>query len=114
MAANALIAGGTPFDAIMAASDMIAISAIRALNGVGRSVPGDVAVVGFDDIQLAAFNNPPLTTIRQDIAQGARLLVENIARIIAGETVASIEMPGVLIERQSTRPKLAGGAGAEQ
>jgi len=114
VAANALIAGGTPFDAIMAASDMIAISAIRALNGVGRSVPGDVAVVGFDDIQLAAFNNPPLTTIRQDIAQGARLLVENIARIIAGETVASIEMPGVLIERQSTRPKLAGGAGAEQ
>jgi DNA-binding LacI/PurR family transcriptional regulator len=106
-AVNELIASGVAFDAIMAASDMIAISAIRALNSVGRSVPGDVAVVGFDDIQLAAFSNPPLTTIRQDIAGGARQLVDNIARVIAGEPVGSVEMPGLLIERQSALPKAA-------
>jgi DNA-binding LacI/PurR family transcriptional regulator len=102
-AAVGLIAGPARFDAIMASSDVIAISAIRALNAAGRAVPDDVGVVGFDDIAMAAFNNPPLTTVRQDFSEGARLLVQNMASVIAGQAVASIEMPSLLIERQSTR-----------
>jgi len=102
-AARGLIAGGAQFDAVMAASDVIAISAMRALTEAGRPAPDAVGVVGFDDIQMAAFTTPPLTTIRQDIAGGARLLVENIASVIAGREVQSVEMPGRLIERQSTR-----------
>jgi DNA-binding LacI/PurR family transcriptional regulator len=100
--ATRLIASAVGFDAVMAASDVIAISTIRALGAAGRRVPEDVAVVGFDDIQLASFNNPPLTTVRQDIAEGARLLVANVQRIIAGEKVGSVEMPSHLVIRQST------------
>lgn len=105
--ASALIADGPQFDAVMAASDVIAISAIRALNAAGRRVPEDVAVVGFDDIQMAEFNNPPLTTIRQDIAEGAKLLVRQISEVIAGRPVESIEMLPLLVERQSTRKIIA-------
>jgi DNA-binding LacI/PurR family transcriptional regulator len=102
-AARGLIGSGVAFDAVMASSDVIAISAMHALAAAGRAVPDEVGVVGFDDIQMAAFTTPSLTTIRQDIASGARLLVENIASVIAGRAVQSVEMPGQLIERQSTR-----------
>jgi DNA-binding LacI/PurR family transcriptional regulator len=101
--ARTLIGSGVPFDAVVASSDVIAISAMRALAESGRPVPEAVGVVGFDDIQMAAFTTPPLTTIHQDIAGGARLLVESIAGVIAGQAVESVEMPGRLIERQSTR-----------
>jgi DNA-binding LacI/PurR family transcriptional regulator len=107
-AAQALIAGEAQFDAVMAASDVIAISAMHALAAAGRSVPDEVGVVGFDDIQMAAFTTPSLTTIRQDIAGGARLLVENAASVIAGRAVESVEMPGRLMVRQSTRGQALG------
>jgi DNA-binding LacI/PurR family transcriptional regulator len=100
-AASGLIESGVAFDAIFAASDVIAISAIRALGAAGRQVPNDVAVVGFDDIQLASYSNPPLTTIRQNIPEGARLLVRNISDAIAGRPLSSVEMPSELVIRQS-------------
>lgn len=108
-AAQTLLASGVAFDAVMASSDVIAISAMRVLAEAGRPVPDEIGVVGFDDIQMAAFTAPTLTTIRQDIAEGARLLVEHIANVVAGRPVDSIEMPGQLIVRQSTR-KPSGGA----
>ena len=61
-----LIDAGMPFDAVFAASDLIAMGVIHALQDRGVSVPQDVAVVGFDDIASAADFNPALTTIRQD------------------------------------------------
>ena len=61
-----LLASGVPFDAVFAASDLIAIGVIGALRERGISVPEDVAVVGFDDIASAAHFNPPLTTVQQD------------------------------------------------
>ena len=72
-----LLALADPPTAVFAAADMMAVGAIRAIQAAGLSVPGDVAVVGFDDIRLAELLSPPLTTIRQDmvgigLAAGAR------------------------------------------
>ena len=65
-AAVRLMRREVPFDAIVCASDLMAIGAIRALAESGRRVPDDVAVTGFDDILAAGFCNPPLTTVTQD------------------------------------------------
>jgi DNA-binding LacI/PurR family transcriptional regulator len=96
------IASGTAFDAVVAATDIIAISAMRAIAGSGLSIPRDVAVVGFDDIAMAAHVHPSLTTVRQDFARGASLLVDLVLRRVAGEDTRSIVLPGELVVREST------------
>ncbi|MEO8465707.1 MAG: LacI family DNA-binding transcriptional regulator [Gammaproteobacteria bacterium] len=101
---RALAAGKARFDAIFAASDVIAISAIRALTDAGRSVPRDVAVVGFDGIAMAAHTNPPLTTVRQDLERGAKALVDLVFRRIAGEDTPSVVTPTELLVRESSTP----------
>ena len=88
-------------DGIFAASDVIAMSALRALDAVGCRVPQDVSVIGYDDIMLARFTSPPLTTVRQDVADGARLLVDTLFRRMAGEDVGSSVLAPVMILRQS-------------
>jgi DNA-binding LacI/PurR family transcriptional regulator len=104
-AVQRLLARKVDFDAIVAASDVIAITAIHALIASGRSIPGDVGVVGFDDIQLARYNSPPVTSVAQDIAAGARHLADGVTAMIAGREVASIEMPCRLVVRQSSGAK---------
>lgn len=104
-AANRLIECGVPFDSIVAASDVIALSAARALTGRGLRVPQDVALVGFDDIEIAAYTTPALTTIRQDLPRAASLLVQNMCALIGGATVDSIELPARLIVRETTPPR---------
>jgi DNA-binding LacI/PurR family transcriptional regulator len=89
------------FDALFAVTDVIAIDAMRALEDNGRSIPGDVAVVGFDDISLAAHVTPPLTTVRQDIQQAAEGLVGGIVGLIEGAPVESSLMPAKLVVRVS-------------
>ena len=98
----AFIASGVPFDAVFAFSDVIALGAIHVLHDVGRSVPGDVAVVGFDDIVLARHSAPPLTTIRQDLAYGARVMVDLLFRRMAGEDAPSTLAPVELVVRGSS------------
>lgn len=98
---RALLAGRRRFDAVVAASDVIALNAIRAITTSGLSVPKDVAVVGFDDISLASYVHPPLTAIRQDTLLGARALVDLLFRRIAGEDAPSVTMPTELIVRES-------------
>jgi DNA-binding LacI/PurR family transcriptional regulator len=93
------------FDAVFAATDLIAISVLRALTASGLSVPQDVAVVGFDDIPTAAYSNPALTTIRQDLRRGAELLVGLLLRRLQGEEAASEMLPTQLIVRESTAPR---------
>lgn len=88
-------------DGIFAASDVIAMSAMRAAADRGLRVPHDIAVVGYDDIGLAAHVVPPLTTIRQDVERGARTLVDLLLRRIAGEPAAAVTMPPELILRSS-------------
>jgi DNA-binding LacI/PurR family transcriptional regulator len=101
-AIRAFIGSGGSFDAMFCATDVIAASALRALTASGLAVPRDVAVVGFDDIALAAHANPPLTTVRQDLQRGARLMVDLLFRRLAGEETPSATMPAELVVRQSS------------
>jgi DNA-binding LacI/PurR family transcriptional regulator len=100
-AGQQLLDSGAPLDAVFAASDLIAIGIIGALRDRGISVPGEVAVVGFDDIAMAAHFNPPLTTVQQDTQQAAALLVDNVIRLIEGEPVVSQLITPRLIVRAS-------------
>ena len=97
-----LIASGAQFDAIFAGSDLIAIGAMRALAEAGLSVPGDVAVVGFDDIPSASLTSPPLTTIQQDTRGAGERLVETLLAQIEGEDLPPARLPTRLIVRGSS------------
>jgi DNA-binding LacI/PurR family transcriptional regulator len=88
-------------DGIVAASDVIAMSALRALAAHGKRVPQDVGVVGYDDVLIASYTTPSLTTIRQDVAMGARTMVDLLFRRIEGAQVHSVVMPPELILRDS-------------
>jgi LacI family transcriptional regulator len=77
-----LLAAEEPFTALFAFNDISAIGAIRALREAGRSVPEDVSVVGFDDIQSAAFQNPALTTVRQPLRNMGIIAAETLLRRI--------------------------------
>lgn len=101
-AVRGLVASRVEFDGVVAGSDVIAMSAIRALMESGLAVPDQVGVVGFDDIEMAAYTVPPLTTIRQDLARGALLLVDKVIAAAAGEKPDSVEMPAELIVRGSS------------
>lgn len=94
--------GRPPIDALFASSDVLAMAAITALKERGLSVPEDVAVVGFDDIALAAWYNPPLTTVRQHIAEGGRLLVERMMERLEGRKVAPVMLAPELVIRGSS------------
>lgn len=96
-----LLARGIEFDALFAASDLLAIGAMRALAEAGLRVPDDVAVVGFDDIPRARFANPPLTTVIQDTLAAGELLVDTLLSDIAGEAIENRMMPARLAIRQS-------------
>lgn len=92
---------GIEFDAVFAASDLIAIGALRALQEAGVEVPRDVAVVGFDDIPAASHTNPPLTTVVQDTRRAGDLLVETLLRQIAGDPADNSVIPTRLVVRKS-------------
>jgi len=100
---QSLLALPEPPTAIFAAADMMALGAIRTAQAAGLSVPGDLAVVGFDDIQVAEMLSPPLTTIRQNmvgIGQAAgRALVEQIENPDATPPV--LTLPVELVVRES-------------
>ncbi|MFT5297101.1 MAG: DNA-binding LacI/PurR family transcriptional regulator [Colwellia sp.] len=100
-AALQLINNGEKFDAIMAASDLIAVGAMRALQENGISVPEEVAVFGFDDIPVASFTFPALTTARQDTMLAGELLVEKLLALVNGEEAKTELMPTKLVVRQS-------------
>jgi DNA-binding LacI/PurR family transcriptional regulator len=101
-AAQKLLSRGKKFDAIFAASDLIAIGAMRALAEVGLSVPRDVAVVGFDDIPAASFTAPPLTTVMQDMRLAGEALVETVLAQVEERATPSPILPTRLVVRAST------------
>ena len=103
-ATQSLIASGAHFDAIFAASDLIAIGAMRALKEAGRLVPDDIAVVGFDDIPAASLTTPPLTTVMQDIGAAGQALVETLLAQIEGRDLPPRRLAGRLIVRGSSAP----------
>jgi DNA-binding LacI/PurR family transcriptional regulator len=96
-----LIEDDVNFDGIVAASDVIAMGAIRALHRRGINVPKDVSIIGYDDVQLAAYSTPALTTIRQDVTKAGNRLVSKALRMAAGEKMRSELLPTELIVRES-------------
>jgi DNA-binding LacI/PurR family transcriptional regulator len=100
-AACQLLDRGEPFDAIVAASDLIAIGAMRALQERHIDVPGKVSVVGFDDIPAASLASPPLTTVMQDTRLAGELLVDTLLQSIRGEPAEDRTLPTKLIVRRS-------------
>lgn len=101
-ATRSLIANNIKFNSLFAASDLIAIGAIRALKEAGIKVPEDVHVVGFDNIAVASFTNPPLTTVQQDTTLAGQMLVNNLLKLIRGEVVENTLLPPSLIIRGSS------------
>ncbi len=91
-------------DAIFAASDSIALGAMRAIEDVGLRIPHDVAIIGFDDLQFAEKANPPLTTIRQPIRRMGKLAVEMLHDIVTNKPLqpSRVSVPTELIVRAST------------
>lgn len=104
-AALSLLQRRLPFDAIFGASDLIAIGAMKALEEAGMRIPQDVAVMGFDDIPMASYTHPPLTTVQQDTLLAGELLVENLLMLVDGERPESMLLPGKLIVRGSCGAK---------
>jgi DNA-binding LacI/PurR family transcriptional regulator len=100
-AARKLLASGVDFDAIFAASDLIAFGAMNCLGKHGIAVPEQVSVVGFDDVPAASYFTPALTTVRQDTLRAAEGLVDGLLHMIDGERVVSMLLPPSLIIRDS-------------
>jgi DNA-binding LacI/PurR family transcriptional regulator len=97
-----LLGRSVPFDAIFAASDVAAIGALHALQAIGRSVPKDVAIVGFDDIPAASLASPPLTTVTQDARQAGEALVETLIDSVEHGRAESRVLPVRLTIRESS------------
>jgi DNA-binding LacI/PurR family transcriptional regulator len=104
-ATRQLFQSGRWHDAIFAASDLLAIAAIQALADLDIRVPEHVSVVGYDDIAVAAYTSPALTTVRQDTASGGRALVENLLAALNGEKPRDVVLPTELVIRRSCGAK---------
>ena len=97
-----LIKNGAPaFDGVFAASDLLAMGAIRALTENQLRVPQDVSVVGYDDTPGAASFVPPLTSVHQYLRDGGVLLARKILALMQGEAVTSEMLPTMLVARQT-------------
>lgn len=92
---------GPSLDGIVCASDGIAMATISILHERGVQVPQVIAITGYDDLAIATQTVPQLTTVRQDVARGARLMVEMLMRRIAGEITDSVVMEPELVIRGS-------------
>ncbi len=100
-AVSDLMDRGVAFDGIVATSDMLAIGAMRALGQRGLCVPQDVSVVGYDDIDVASYSSPSLTTIRQDVNKAGHQLVAKVLRQLSGHNSPSERLQTELIVRGS-------------
>jgi len=111
-AARALLALPRPPTAIVAFNDKVAIGAMDAAAERGLRVPGDLSVVGFDDLELSRVVTPRLTTVRQPLEEMARMGAELLLRLIDGREIDTlhVELATELIVRASTGPPAAGAA----
>lgn len=97
-----ILAREPEIDGVFAASDLMAAGAIRTLRLAGRTVPDDVAVVGFDDVELAEHTEPPLTTVRQPVGDVIRIVTEMLIRQIHGGPAEDpVVLPVTLVARDS-------------
>jgi DNA-binding LacI/PurR family transcriptional regulator len=88
-------------DGVFANNDLMAVGAINVLHEQGRRVPQDVAVVGYDDLSIAKFNSPPLTTISQNLPMVGKMLAQNLIQNIETGVVTNATIPAELVVRKS-------------
>lgn len=104
-AMNSLLDLREPPTAVCCYNDMTALGTMRAIRMRGLRVPEDISVVGFDDLFLAAYTEPPLTTIRQPMRRMGQLAMESLVQLMTGqESVSQIHIPAEMIVRESTAP----------
>ncbi len=96
-----LLARGVKLDAVFAASDLLAIGAMQALADAGLHVPDDVSVVGFDDLPIATFTSPKLTTVLQNTKLAGEILVDRLLKQIRGEPAESAMLSADVVIRRS-------------
>lgn len=89
-------------DAIVCASDLIAIGVLRAMRDQGLVCPTDIAVVGYDNIPVSEYTTPPMTTVQQNTKLAGEMLVSNLIKLINGEQVSDQLMPAELIIRSTS------------
>ncbi|MGH9521679.1 MAG: LacI family DNA-binding transcriptional regulator [Terriglobales bacterium] len=110
-AAQQLLANRAPFTAIFCFNDVSAIGAIRALRDAGLKVPQDVSIIGFDDIQAAAFQNPGLTTVRQPLrkmgALAAQCVLQRIQAAADGGSSRMVIEPELVVRNSTAPPREA-------
>ena len=97
-----LINHTTDFDAMFAASDLVALTAIAILSARGRRVPQDVAVVGYDDLPLASLVHPTLTSVRQPMTDAGVALVDSVLAAKAGASATTVVLQTELVVRESS------------
>jgi DNA-binding LacI/PurR family transcriptional regulator len=100
-AVDALVRRGVKFDGVVAASDQIALGAVRALQHAGLSVPGDVSVIGFDNVPFSRYSRPALSTIAQDTMKAGRLMVSKLLDHGGATAGRSERVPTDLIVRET-------------
>jgi LacI family transcriptional regulator len=104
-AAQGLLTSNDPPTAVFAANDLMAIEVIRVATGLGLRVPGDLSVIGFDNVPESALSEPPLTTIEQELQRMGEVAVEMLIACIKRRPVEPrVVLPTRLIERQSCGP----------
>ena len=108
-AAARLLERDAPFTALFAHSDLIALGAIRQLRDAGLRVPDDVSVVGYDDLPVAEYVEPALTTVHQPMREVGALAVGFVLDQLSGVAAPTTEahlLPALLVARQSVRARL--------
>jgi LacI family transcriptional regulator len=103
-----LIASGSKFSALFAYNDLAAIGSIRAIREAGLEVPRDISIVGFDDIEAANYHYPPLTTVRQPLAEMGQIAAKALMQAIEGKPgPEEIAVKPQLMVRSSSAPVLS-------
>ncbi|MEU7298164.1 LacI family DNA-binding transcriptional regulator [Streptomyces exfoliatus] len=97
----ALLANHPDLEGVFAANDNMGAGALRTLREAGRPVPGDVAVVGFDDLAVARIADPPLTTVHQPIEALGREMARMLVALIGGQDPTPLILPTRLVTRAS-------------
>jgi LacI family transcriptional regulator len=105
-AGSELLSLPEPPSAIFASSDQMAFGVFEAIRQRGLRVPNDVSVVGFDDLPEVRWSSPPLTTVRQPLAEMGALAARTVLRLAAGDQIESprVELATELVVRESTAP----------
>ncbi|WP_437477128.1 SpoIIE family protein phosphatase [Sorangium sp. So ce1014] len=102
VAMSEILARGVELDAVLAANDNMALGAIELLKAQGRDVPRDLLVCGFDDVGVARYAKPSLTTVRQPIQRLGEIALETVLRMLDGERVPELRTQPIELTRRES------------